>query len=140
MEIRTKTSINSIKNSNIKKNHRYEEPSTLFDSDFQLLKEEDKSQKDSGMTLMNFWPGNHNFICNGRYLFGNSSDRRNRILTTLTIVSIYISYMALPNSYIYKHINTWLPWLTNYLFATTLLFLFLASATDPGLIPPRHFL
>ena len=92
------------------------------------------------MSLMNFWPGNQYFICNGRYLFGNSSDRRNRLLTTLTIVSIYVSYMALPNSYIYKHINTWLPWLTNYLFAISLLFLFLASATDPGLIPPRHFL
>jgi hypothetical protein len=92
------------------------------------------------MKLLHFWPGNHEFLFNGKFIVGNIRDRKIKCMTVFIIIAIYFLYLALPNSYIYRRVNTWLPWLTNYLFCTTMLFMLLASGSDPGLLPPRQFL
>lgn len=90
--------------------------------------------------LHHFWEGRQVLFLQGRFFCGTRPDLKYKFLSLALIVATYCLYLTFANQYVYTRINTWLPWLTNYLFFLSLVFYFLASSSDPGAIPPRQFL
>lgn len=88
--------------------------------------------------LYKLWPARNRFFCKGRFLMGPRTDLKHFLFTWLLIFSLSVVYFVLAAPFVYLNVSKFLVYLAIYLFLMTVIFLFLTSSTDPGIIPRKH--
>lgn len=90
--------------------------------------------------LHQIWPGNNQFLMNGKYVYGPKSDFWYLLFTWSMILSVSVTFFVLVAPYLWSHISPIFILITIYLFISTCIFLFLSTFTDPGIIPRKQIL
>lgn len=88
--------------------------------------------------LWEVWPGKNRFFLKGKIMMGPRSDLPYYFSTFFTIISIPCIFFIFISSYLIYQEKLPLAVIDLVLYLLTLCFYFLASCTDPGIVPRRH--
>ena len=87
--------------------------------------------------LYEVWPGNNRFFFNGNIAVGPKSDRITNTIAWLLILGISLLYFITAFPFLCKSKIYTIPFISIYLFVSTIVFLLFTSLTNPGIIPRR---
>jgi len=88
--------------------------------------------------LYEVWPSKNRFYFQGRLMTGPKSDRKSNIIAWSFLLVISILFFAFGWSFLLGEVTLILPLSSVFLFICTVLFFFMTSFTDPGIIPRKQ--
>lgn len=88
--------------------------------------------------LWEVWPGKNRFFLKGKIMMGPRSDLPYYLTSLFLIVSIPCVFFIFIGTYLVFHGKAGLFYIEIVCFVITLCFYFLASCTDPGIVPRRN--
>lgn len=112
-------------------------PKTLTIPVFEDKKFHITEQNRRNIKLYQIWPSKNRFLLKGRVIFGPKTDDCHYIFMLLLIFGVTIFFCILVMPYLWTDISPMLPCFIIYLFVSTIVFLFLTTYTDPGIIPKK---
>ena len=77
------------------------------------------------------------FYFRGNLVLGPKSDRVTNVIAWILILGISIIYFALAFPFLVKSNILAIPFISIYLFISTIVFLLITTLTDPGIIPRK---
>ena len=87
--------------------------------------------------LYELWPGNNQFLLNGRVLLGPRADMAWVVGTWTVLLLSQVAFSVFISPYLWTHVSAWLPVVSWYFFLCTILFILLTSLSDPGILPRK---
>ena len=91
-----------------------------------------------GKRLYQIWPGKNQFFLDGRLMLGPSDGLKWQITTLFTLIVLQFLFILFICPYLWYKVSKTVPILSVQLFFFSVIFMFLAMTTDPGIIPRRE--
>ena len=90
--------------------------------------------------LWELWPGKNRFLCKGKLMLGPKCDLIYYLPCTIGIITIPIFFFLFVVPYIWTNVTQSLPIISAFLYLSTLLFYFMTTFTEPGIIPRKKIM
>ncbi|CAG9316835.1 unnamed protein product [Blepharisma stoltei] len=89
------------------------------------------------LPLWKVWPSKNRFFLNGRIMIGPKEDQKYLLCTWALLASVSIFYFIFISPYLWITISPILPIIAMYCFLSSMVFIWLTTTTEPGIIPKK---